>query len=237
MLSVNEKGVSPAPTALAHIAERNAKRRAIRHPLFFGNSVVKSLYKSIYARKVSRQYAALHNQLDSDKSRIALIFNGFLAPNALVDIAAQRLGMSRLFVENGFFPGTLQADNTGINGLSTLPREATFYDALSDEDAGRDWPDSFEVRKSKLQAKDGMATLPDSYVFVPFQVPSDMQILALSPWIDDMRAMYAEVLKLASAFPTQHFVIKEHPSFPLSIQGQVEKLSNIQFANHGVTRD
>ncbi|MEO0543327.1 MAG: nitrogen fixation protein FixF [Pseudomonadota bacterium] len=223
--------------SLAHIAERNATRRAIRYPWLFGNTVVKAIYTSIYGRKIRRQYAALYEQLAIDTSRTALVFNGFLAPNALVDHAAQALGMKRLYLENGFFPGTLQADRAGINGLSTLPRNPAFYDALSDAEAGADWPEDFEVRKSKLQAKGPNRTLPDRFIFVPFQVPSDMQILALSPWIQNMEALHNEVRDLAAAFPEKHFVIKEHPSFPRSVQDHVIKMPNIHFANHAVTRE
>ncbi|MEL6203148.1 MAG: nitrogen fixation protein FixF [Pseudomonadota bacterium] len=237
VLKVEATGAIQALDALTYIAERNAMRRAIRYPKFFGNAFIKSAYKLIYKRKISRQYGALYSQLAADTSRTALIFNGFLAPNALVDMAAQSLGMNCLYVENGFFPGTLQADRSGINGLSSLPRDAAFYDALSETNAGHDWPADFEVRQSKLQEKEADGALPERYVFVPFQVPSDMQILALSPWIDDMKALYAQIHELASANPSQHFVIKEHPSFPLSIQGQVQTLPNIHFANHAVTRD
>lgn len=236
--ALKTKGHARADTkvALRPTAQRNAMRRVIRHPWLFGNPIVKSAYLSVYLRKISRQYAVLYAQLAADASRSALIFNGFLAPNALLDLAAQELGMNRLYVENGFFPGTLQADLSGINGFSTLPRDAAFYDALSAEDTGVQWPQNFEVRRSKL-AKKTDNPLPDRFIFVPFQVPSDMQILALSPWIADMMALYGEVEKLARSFPHQHFVVKEHPSFPRSIRNKVAQHANIHFANHAVTRD
>lgn len=83
---------------------------------------------------------------------------------------------------------------------------------------------------------DGPTTLPDRYVFVPFQVPSDMQILALSPWIRDMRHLYDEIFRLAEAEGQSHFVIKEHPSFPLSIRAEVKPHQRIHFANHHDTQ-
>jgi capsular polysaccharide export protein len=137
------------------------------------------------------------SQMERDRDRVALVFNGFLAPNATVELVARRLGMHRLFMENGFFPGTVQADVRGINGLSSLPREPDFYDTLSADDLGDAWPAVFEVREPKLGRDNSEDSLPEDFIFVPFQVPSDMQILALSPWIKDMHHLHKEIARLA----------------------------------------
>lgn len=224
---------------LDEIAERNVTRRRIRFPNLFSNKAVAALYRAIYRARARLTYRHLHRALAADTSRVALVFNGYLAPNAVLALAAEELSMKRLFLENGFYPGTMQADPSGINALSTLPRDAAFYDRLPEETLGDGWPGDFEIRKSKL--KDGNAPapqggLPEAYVFVPFQVPSDMQILALSPWIKSMVHLHGEIAALAEAFPGRHFVIKEHPSFPLSIQDVVPAHSRIHFANSGNTR-
>ncbi|GAB4363554.1 MAG: nitrogen fixation protein FixF [Oricola sp.] len=231
----------PGPVAgkLDEIAERNVTRRQIRFPKLFSNPAVAGLYRAIYRARARLAYRHLHRALAADRSRVVLVFNGYLAPNAVLALAAEQLSMKRLFLENGFYPGTMQADPKGINALSTLPRDAGFYDRLPEETLGDGWPENFEIRRSKL--KDGNApadpgTLPEAYVFVPFQVPSDMQILALSRWIGSMVQLHGEIAALADAFPDRHFVIKEHPSFPLSIQGVVRPHSRIHFANSGNTR-
>lgn len=225
---------------LNEIAERNVTRRRIRFPKLFSNSAVAGLYRAIYRARARLAYHHLHRALAADTSRVVLVFNGYLAPNAVMALAAEQLSMKQLFLENGFYPGTMQADPAGINALSTLPRDAAFYDRLSEETLGDGWPENFEIRKSKL--KDGNApavanALPETYVFVPFQVPSDMQILALSPWIGSMVQLHGEISALADAFPDRQFVIKEHPSFPLSIQEVVRPHSHIHFANSANTRD
>jgi capsular polysaccharide export protein len=225
---------------LDEIAERNVTRRRIRFPKLFSNPAVAGLYRAIYRTRARLTYRHLHRLLAADASRVVLVFNGYLSPNALLALAAEDLSMNRLFLENGFYPGTMQADPAGINALSTLPRGAAFYDALSDADCGDGWPDAFVTRRSKL--KDGNAPtdatdLPDSFIFVPFQVPSDMQILALSPWIEDMAHLHGEIVALADAFPDRQFVIKEHPSFPLSVQERVSVHPRIHFANSGTTRE
>jgi capsular polysaccharide export protein len=221
------------------IAERNVTRRRIRFPKLFSSPAVAGLYRAIYRARARLAYRHLRKALAADRSRVVLVFNGYLAPNAVLALAAEELSMKRLFLENGFYPGTMQADPGGINALSTLPRDAAFYDGLPDDVPGDDWPEDFEIRKSKLRDGNAPATadnLPDSYIFVPFQVPSDMQILALSPWIGSMTQLHDEIAALAEAFPDRHFVIKEHPSFPLSIQEVVRPHSRIHFANGGNTR-
>lgn len=226
--------------ALFERVERNVLRRKIRFPSLFNFAPVVHGYRAIYRLKGLYIYRHIYRALSASNADTALIFNGYLAPNAYFQLAAEKLNIPCLFLENGFFPNTMQIDRTGINALSTLPRKASFYDALSDDDTGESWPDDLVERSSKL--KDGTPknendTLPESYIFVPFQVPSDMQILALSPWIADMKHLYNEVLALAKKFENRHFVIKEHPSFPLSVQGNVEKHPRIHFCNHGVTRE
>lgn len=234
------KATAAVAGRLDEIAERNVTRRRIRFPRLFSNAAVAGLYRALYRARARLTYRHLHRALATDPSRVALVFNGYLAPNAVLALAAEELSMKRLFLENGFYPGTMQADPRGINALSTLPREAAFYDRLPEETLGGGWPGDFEIRKSKL--KDGNSpaaakALPESYIFVPFQVPSDMQILALSPWIKSMVQLHGEVAALADAFPERRFVIKEHPSFPLSIQDVVRAHSHIHFANSANTRE
>ena len=193
------------------IAERNVTRRRIRFRRLFSNGAVASVYRAIYRGRARLAYRYFHRLLSSDPDRTVLVFNGYLAPNALLALAAEQLAMSRLFLENGFYPGTMQADPKGINALSTLPRDAAFYDSLTEDALGNGWPNDFEIRKSKLRdgaAKAAQADFPEAYIFVPFQVPSDMQILALSSWIGDMTQLHGEIAALADAFPGRHFVIK-----------------------------
>ncbi|MFZ2103338.1 MAG: nitrogen fixation protein FixF [Oricola sp.] len=222
------------------IAERNVTRRRIRYPRLFASRLVARTYRALYRRGVRRTFCRLYGALATDTSRTVLVFNGYLSPNALLALAAEALSMPRLFLENGFYPNTMQADPRGINALSTLPREAAFYDGLSEEALGNGWPETFEIRASKLPDGSQPASptdLPAAYVFVPLQVPSDMQILALSPWIGDMVQMHTEIAALADAFSDRHFVIKEHPSFPLSIQPRVPAHPRIHFANGAATRN
>lgn len=235
--SSSQKATEEATREILDIAERNVTRRKIRLPRLFSFAIVPRIYRRLYNKKTSHQYAYILDQLKTDTNRVAIVFNGYLAPNALLQLAAEKLNMRILFVENGFYPKTMQCDISGINALSTLPRDSRFYDQLDEQLVGNTWPKSFETRKSKLKPSNAKQNkLPETYTFVPFQVPSDMQVLALSPWIGDMVHLYNEIAKLAVRYPNENFVIKEHPSFPLSIIESVEQHPNIHFCNHAETK-
>ncbi len=219
---------------LDELAERNLKRRQIRFRALFSNPLVAWIYRKgtrIQCRLIA---AAFEARLDENPQASVVVFNGYLMPDSILAAVATRRKRNMVFLEKGFFPATLQCDPHGINHQSSLPRDPDFYGAFSPSELG-DKPTALVKRQSKLK-DDGPTALPDRYVFVPFQVPSDMQILALSPWIHDMRHLYDEIYRLAEAEGKSHFVIKEHPSFPLSIRAEVTPHPRIHFANHHDTQ-
>ncbi len=219
---------------LDELAERNLKRRQIRFRAVFSNPLVAWIYRKgtrIQCRLIA---AAFEARLEEDPQASVVVFNGYLMPDSILAAVATREKRRMVFLEKGFFPATLQCDPHGINHQSSLPRDPDFYRAFDPAELG-DKPTALVKRQSKLK-DDGPAALPGRYVFVPFQVPSDMQILALSPWIRDMRHLYDEIYRLSEAEGQSHFVIKEHPSFPLSIRAEVTPHPRIHFANHHDTQ-
>lgn len=213
---------------------RNLKRRQIRFPAIFDNPVAPLLY-ALFATPRARLAAALIcDELEKDNEACVLVFNGYLMPDALVGILADRLNRRKIVLEKGFFPNTLQCDPRGINFSSTLPRSPEFYHWASNRIAGN-LPTQLVQRTPKRQGNE-LGELPEKYIFVPFQVPSDMQILEHSPWVKDMRHLHGIIVLLAEALPHLHFVIKEHPSFPLSLNGTVREHPRIRFANLNETR-
>lgn len=219
---------------LDELAERNLKRRQIRFRAVFSNPVVAWIYRKGTRVQCRLIAAAFEARLAENPQASVVVFNGYLMPDSILAAVATRSKSNMVFLEKGFFPATLQCDPHGINHQSSLPRDPDFYRAFSPAELGEK-PTALVKRASKLK-DDGPAALPGRYVFVPFQVPSDMQILALSPWIRDMRHLYDEIFRLAEAEGQSHFVIKEHPSFPLSIRAEVTPHPRIHFANHHDTQ-
>ncbi|MHA7968539.1 capsular polysaccharide export protein, LipB/KpsS family [Rhizobium sp. CAU 1783] len=214
--------------------EHNFLRRQIRFPAVFGNPIAAVTYRALMTLRARLSAILIEARLEEHPDATALVFNGFMIPASLLAAGARQRGRSMLVMENGFFPNTSQCDRKGINFGSTLPRDAAFYLWAADR-IGGELPQSLTRRDTKQKGEEA-AALPGCYIFVPFQVPSDMQILEHSPWIRDMRHFYEVLFELAERYPEREFVIKEHPSFPLTIRDKVKAHPRIHFANHNETR-
>jgi capsular polysaccharide export protein len=223
-----------AAADLTAIVNRNLLRRQIRLPQIYTIPVVKSLYGLFMLLRARLQAALVTSYFEEHPDARALVFNGYLMPDSITKVVGEALGRRALVLENGFFPGTSQADSAGINFDSTLPRDPSFYAWVSRQISG-ERPRELVSRPSKQKAAELVQTSP-RYIFVPMQVPSDMQILKHSPWIADMKHFYEVIYRLAERQPEWRFVVKEHPSFPLSIQPHVRPHSRILFANHNETK-
>ena len=222
------------PVDLAPLVERNLLRKRIRFERLYANPLVAWVYCLMVMARTRLSASLLASRFKQHPEARAFVFNGFLMPDALTLAIGNALGRERLVVELGFFPNTLQYDICGINFDSTLPRDPRFYRAIEPLIA-HEKPGDVVKRRSKQKGQ-AIEALPPSYIFVPMQVPSDMQILAHSPWIRDMVHFYEVLAHLADQHPNYHFIIKEHPSFPLSIRARIRPHPRIAFANHNDTR-
>ena len=86
------------------IAERNVTRRRIRLPWLFERRAVAAAYRAYYRKQLRRQFHAVLGALAADRSRTVLVFNGYLAPNALLALAAEALGMKPIRPASTRFP-------------------------------------------------------------------------------------------------------------------------------------
>jgi capsular polysaccharide export protein len=217
-----------------NLVDRNLMRKQIRLPQLFSITPIRNSYRLVLLSRARLQVALVTAYFQDYPQAKALVFNGYLMPDSIAKAVSEALGRAGLVLENGFFPGTSQADTVGINFDSTLPRDLAFYEWVADKISG-ERPKELVRRPSKQKAADQVQT-PPRYTFVPMQVPSDMQILKHSPWVSDMSHLYQVIYGLAERFPESYFVVKEHPSFPLSIQPHITRHPRILFANHNETR-
>lgn len=225
---------SAANADLDEIAERNLLRRKTRLPQLYGNMITAGFYRSLTKFKLRILHSAVQSHFDANPQASGLVFNGYLAPSALVELEAKARNRKVLYLEKGYFPNTIQCDCGGINADAQLPRSANFYRSVADR-IPLDLPQLLERRLNK-KAGAQVTDLPEHFIFVPFQVPSDMQILKHSPWVRDMPAFHNLLLQLTELC-TLTFVIKEHPSFPISIKDKVRQHPRIIFANNNDTAD
>jgi capsular polysaccharide export protein len=141
------------------------------------------------------------------------VWNGKKFRQAIIVLAAKQTGKSVIYFERGPLPGYSVIDPKGVNFYSSLPRDKEFYLQYC----------CTEQMVMPLTSYDKPNSLPDNYVFVPFQVVEDSNIYLHSPWLRNMRHLYAEIENLSSKFTHLNFVIKQHPSCPEEYADLIEK--------------
>ena len=216
------------------LVQGNLERKRIRLPQVFGNPIVMAIYGWVKATQAGLLKAALDAEFSATDPQITIVYNGSLYPEAVLATASE--GRRRVFVEAGFFPRTLQIDPVGLNGANSVPRDPAFYLKTKDDFSAKGLPQAVNNRASKAAGADSVDLAP-GYIFVPFQVPSDMQVTVHSPWVRDMEMFLDVVREAADRNPDEIFVIKEHPSFKRSVKTLRPPHKRVIFANGNVTSE
>jgi len=221
--------ISPSEHADNNVSG-NICRKQIRFPKVFGNPAIRGLYRYFKLVDATLLEAALQIEVDAVNPEVVIIFNGTNYPESVLNQVTE--SRKRVFLEAGFFPGTLQFDPLGLNGGNSVPRDPSFYLDTDEDFAADGLPELVNDRASKTQFD--ATELPEDFIFVPFQVPSDMQVTRHSPWVKDMEAFLDVICDAADRNPDEVFVIKEHPSFKRSVIGW-RSHPRVIFANGNVT--
>lgn len=175
-----------------------------------------------------------------EKFRPDFIFvrNGSSYRQAPIVKWAKSMGIKVAYIENGFLPKTVQLDGRGVNSHNSIPRDPDFYRLYESRNA--EVPERKLVqRKSKV---DEHAVhdfqLPEHYYFVPFQVPTDTQVLQNSPWITSMEVLFSVLEECVAVLPENYkFIVKEHPSSHIRFPHLHSKNKSIVFANAYSTQE
>lgn len=145
-------------------------------------------------------------------------------------------GCGTFFFENGLLPDTTTVDPKGVNYRNSVPRDAEFYrNYLAPADA-------VEAQLTLVPRKPrntGLAPieLPERFVFIPFQDDRDTQVRLFSPWVADMRQLFALGERLARDTGVT-VVFKEHPASRESYPELHARTSaNLLFANGNSTQE
>ena len=216
------------------LIEGNIYRKQVDYPKIFKMRLINKpyiLYKTLQASLLRRLLKILSDSYNEDELTF-LIFNGSISPDNIFD--SIKTNHRRVYIENGFFPNTLQIDRRGVNAANSLPREAEYYLNLPSYGV-QDLPTKVQVRRLKVSYP--TIELPNDYIFLPFQIPSDQQIRVHSRWIRTMEEFMDLIISFSTKYPDKNFVIKEHPSFRQSIIGKKPLRKNIFFANGNSTEE
>lgn len=192
----------------------------------YTNPLHKAFYKLFIKMQIPWVVSTAYKQCIKHTPEYIVLWNGKKFHQALVAEVAKRLDIKTIFFENGVLPNTTTMDFKGVNASNSLPRDALFYDNLHFLQAQR-LPDKLITRKAKTKKQTFEVTLPKAYIFVPFQVSYDTQVIQYSPHFSNMTELFNTLVWI-----TQNsnvcFVIKEHPSDRVSDYSVLHQRANSQ---------
>lgn len=199
----------------------------------FKNTIYKKFLK-IYSYFVGFGY--IHNIKDENIDIVGF-WNGTKFPQNIGVKIAKFYSKKTLFFENGVLPNTTTADFKGVNALNSMPRNTLF---LKNFIPKKKLPTQLIARKEEATRIKNYIKLPQNFIFVPFQVSYDTQIIYHSPWIKSMTEFF-ELINLISKELKIHFILKEHPSDKSAnykyLHKQVKTNEYIAFANSISTQE
>jgi capsular polysaccharide export protein len=193
--------------------------------------------KVIYLRALIYYSRYRHFLMETDASWIGL-WGGCYHDDRAAEVAATKLGKKVVFFEGGLLPNTTTVDGKGVNLKNSVPREKEFYEQYKSEVAGdvlQHLVPRAPVKNRSLKS----IVLPERYVFVPFQLDTDSQIVLYGDWIDSMRTLFSVIQSISEATSKNiTFVFKEHPSSPAVYDDLLGRLNhNTLFANGNSTEE
>lgn len=194
-------------------------------------NVALAIYKVLYRLQFRAYFHLAADRYRQLNPKCVCVWNGHRLREKAAVVAARHLGLPVLFFENGYLPNTTLIDHEGVNSACSLPPNAEFYKDRHPESHCTPEIKTLDIREP-LKSKQSSDTAPiqGDFIFVPFQVDLDSQLLINSPHLKNMRAFYQLLLQLAQAHPELSFVVKEHPSCVLSYEDLHDLQANIRFS-------
>ncbi len=162
-------------------------------------------------------------------------WNGFHYMQQAARSFAESRGMATITMEHGYLPETMAIDPSGVNYDNAIPRDTEFYRHY------RPHHTPFNrrlVQRKPVKPVGNEVSLPEHYLFAPFQVANDSQILVHSPRVKTMYDFYGWLEAALAGLPKPwHIVIKEHPSCACRYPDLYRRHPRIIFANANNTQE
>jgi|TARA_Y100000296_G_scaffold82922_1_gene112815 capsular polysaccharide export protein len=215
-----------------HLLKKAKKHKKLHH------SFAWPLYEKVSRWLTKLDIAKSTALIEKENSDVVGVWNGQKQPSSSIAAAAKALKKEVVYFENGLFPNSTTCDWSGVNCENSLPTTKDFYKQFYENKA---LPCKLVPRKPVCEKACGVKAnaLPERYIFVPFQVETDSQIISNSPWIRSMGQYYQHLLNVIDKVddPTLHIVIKEHPSDSIRHDNLHNKHERILFANYCETQE
>lgn len=209
---------------------------------------IQTFYLALVRFSARYRYCVCLHHLRNHSYTAVVLWNGHRMPEVAMRMAAVDCGLPIVYIENGFLPNTRIADPAGVNALNSLPRETTFYRQQPLPVEEQDWQlTARRLNRARNSASVTRATqLPEHYLFAPFQIDDDTQIILHSPWISNMQEYFNVLRRLRERliqengqWATLKIVIKEHPTSPWGWEALHERGEQlgVVFANGNSTQE
>lgn len=187
----------------AHVVEEKCQERRVK------NKYEGGLYRLLLRLELAWMALRVNALLKREQPKTLAMWNGSHRYCQLL-LALKPAECGTFFFENGLLPDTTTLDAKGVNYRNSVPRDQAFY-AHYPEPAEGDAQDEVVLIPRKPRVSNlTPIELPAKFVFIPFQDDRDTQVRLFSPWVGNMRELFALGEQLAAAGLT--VVFKEHPS-------------------------
>lgn len=190
----------------------------------YTNPLHKKMYMLFLQLQIPWITAVTYKVMKTFNPDYIIVWNGKKFHQAVAVEVAKYCDVKTVFFENGVLPNTTTMDFKGVNATNSLSKEKIFYEKL-DYKSKNLLPQELQTRTSKREQKKFSEPLPERYIFVPFQVAYDTQIIQHSPWIEDMFNLF-EIIQWLNKHLEIPFVIKEHPSDRVSNYDSLHQQTN-----------
>jgi capsular polysaccharide export protein len=211
-----------------HLERKKRKYKGVSPSVILWGCYVffSALYFSLIYLKFKR-YLGVYNP------KIVCIWNGHRLPEMAIRAAAKDFNIRIAYFENGLLPNTTTMDFSGVNAFSSIPQSSQFYESYLHKNECISLADTSllarEPHKRKIEVGVELAC---NYIFVPFQVNFDSQVIINSPWLNSMESFYEMLLSVVDEMDEKFiFAIKEHPSDPRSYAEFHNKHPRIKFVS------
>lgn len=228
------------------LLESHLIRQKINYPLLSKTPFIWKLYCLLAKTTERARFNHYYHIFMKLECETVAIWNGQKQPYLTMVEAAKYAQKKVLFFENGLLPNTTTIDYKGVNGYNCLPRCPSFYLNFKSNFDSTNISKDLIVRaphKKRNTLNQKEISLPENYIFIPFQVPADSQIVIHSPWIKSMEQMFLTILKIKQELVAKnnselpYFIFKEHPSWPGNFEELYHLDSNLIFANQNNTQE
>ncbi|RBP85529.1 capsular biosynthesis protein [Marinomonas rhizomae] len=221
------------------ICHEQLLRKRAYNPIW-NHGPLSRLYSLVLTCIERLRYAKYLAVLKQKKPDYVVVWNGRKLPNSTIVMAAKSLDIKLFYFENGLLPKTVSLDPKGVNFASSLSSDPNFYLSFDPKnDCVFSAPEIVPRSNIRQRQKFAPIALPKRFIFVPFQVPHDTQIVCYSSWIDSMERFYDEVIQAVKTLhdPSLKVVFKEHPSWHKHYTSLYEKDDIALFANGNATTE